>query len=356
MRSAFLAAAAVMVSGLSFWAAGAEAQSAMLTLPDVSQAARITQRIGITDITIDYHRPLVRGRKIFGGLQPYGQVWRAGANANTTIAFSDPVAIEGQPLSKGTYGLHMIPGERSWIIIFSRNSTSWGSFTYDTAEDALRVTVKPQAIEHHEALSYEFNDPELNSTVVTMRWETVAVPFKIEVNTPAIVEQSLRNQLRSRVQFEWQPWAEAADYLLEHKLSAEEAAKDADRSIEIEDRFENEMTKAEALRALGRTDEALATRRKALAMGTQVQVHGFGRGLLRQGRQDEALEVFRANIAKDPQSWVAHNETARIAVARGDYDTAIKEMKLAVTVATGTMKSQNSDLVTLLEHKVDINK
>src|SRR5262245_23990807 len=116
------------------------------------------------------------------------------------------------------------------------------------------------------------------------------------------------------------------------------------------------MTKAEALRALGRTDEALATRRKALAMGTQVQVHGFGRGLLRQGRQDEAFEVFRANIAKDPQSWVAHNETARIAVARGDYDTAIKEMKLAVTAATGTMKSQNSDLVTLLEHKVDINK
>jgi hypothetical protein len=348
--------AALILTILVFGTVGAEAQSAMLNLPDVSQAARVAQRIGITDITIDYHRPLVRGRKIFGGLEPYGKVWRAGANINTTIAFSDPVTIEGRPIPKGVYGLHMIPGESSWIVIFSKNSTSWGSFSYDPAEDALRVTVKPQTIENQEALTYQFDDPEPNSAVITMRWEKVAVPFKVELNTPEIVEASLHKQLRGRVQFEWQPWEEAANYLLDNKLNTEEAADDANRSIEIEDRFENEMTKARALNALGRKDEASAAQTKAIAIGSQLQIHDFGRRLQRQGRQDEALELFRSNIKKDPNTWVAHNEAARIAVAKGDFDGAIKEMKLAASLATGPLKTQHTDLITLLENKVDINK
>jgi hypothetical protein len=351
----YVAAAALMVTGLSVGATGAEAQSAILNLPLVSQHARVTQRIGITDITIDYHRPLVGGRKIFGGLEAYGQVWRTGANTNTTIEVSDPVAVEGQPLPKGVYGLHMIPGESSWVVIFSRNSTSWGSFTYDKAEDALRVTVKPQTIEHQEALGYEF-DPKPNSAVITMRWEKVAVPFKIEVDTRAIALQSLRNQLRGRAQFEWQPWMEAANYLLANTLGAEEAVKDADRSIDIEDRFENEITKARALTVLGRKEEALAARDKALALGNQVQVQVFARGLQAQGRQDEALELFRINIKKDPNSWVGHNESARMAVAKGDFATAVKEMQLAVIAAPEALKSQHRDLVRRLQNSEDINK
>src|SRR5215471_15227065 len=133
-----------------------QAQSAVLDLPRDSQHAQITQKIGITNITINYHRPLVKGRKVFGGLQPYGQVWRAGANENTTIEFTDPVAVEGNPLAAGTYGLHMIPGEQEWTVIFSKAATSWGSFTYDQKEDALRVAVKPQASEFHEALTYDY--------------------------------------------------------------------------------------------------------------------------------------------------------------------------------------------------------
>ena len=352
----YVAVAALLVAGLFVGVTGAEAQSALLNLPDASQHARVTQRIGITDITIDYHRPLVRGRKIFGGLLAYGQVWRAGANYNTTIEFSDPVTIEGQPLSKGVYGLHLIPGESTWIVIFSKNSTSWGSFTYDKAEDALRVTVKPRVIENQEALSYDFDDPMPNSALITMRWEKVAVPFKVEVNTPEIVQQSLRNQLRARAQFEWQAWQEAANYLLNNKLSAEEAVKYADRSIEIEDRFENEMTKARALSALGRKEDARAAQDKAIAKGSQLQIHDFGRGLQAQGYQEEALELFRKNIKKDPNSWVGHNEAARIAVARGDFDTAVKEMKLAVIAAPESLKAQHADLVRRLENREDINK
>jgi Protein of unknown function (DUF2911) len=127
------------------------AQSFVLDLPLRSQSAEVTQRIGVTDITIKYSRPLVNNRKIWGGLVPYGKVWRTGANTNTTITFSDPVMIEGKPLDKGSYGLHTIPSADEWTIIFSKNSTSWGSFTYDEKEDALRVNVKPKAAEMHNA-------------------------------------------------------------------------------------------------------------------------------------------------------------------------------------------------------------
>ena len=134
------------------------AQSFVLDLPRQSQHAVVSQRIGITDITINYHRPLVNDRKVWGRLVPYGQVWRAGANENTTITFSDPVTIEGKPLDRGTYGLHMIPNADEWTVIFSKNSTSWGAFTYKQDEDALRVNVKPQTAEMHNALTYDFDE------------------------------------------------------------------------------------------------------------------------------------------------------------------------------------------------------
>jgi hypothetical protein len=120
-----MAALSGAISGIS------SAQSFVLDLPRQSQRAEVSQRIGITDITINYHRPLVNDRKVWDGLVPYGKVWRAGANENTTITFSDPVLIDGKPLDKGTYGLHMIPNADEWTIIFSKNSTSWGAFTYD---------------------------------------------------------------------------------------------------------------------------------------------------------------------------------------------------------------------------------
>src|ERR1700752_1467300 len=115
-----------------------------LNLPDVSQAAEVKQRIALTDITINYHRPLVNGRKIWGGLVPYGKGWRAGANEKPTIELRDPVWVEGKPLDKGTYGLHMIPNPDSWTVIFSKTNTGWGSYSYEQKDDALRVNVKPR--------------------------------------------------------------------------------------------------------------------------------------------------------------------------------------------------------------------
>ncbi len=346
---------ALVIAGFLMTATEASGQSAMLSLPDLSPHERVLERVGITDITIDYHRPLTRGRRIFGGLLPYGKVWRAGADQNTTIEFTDPVTINGRPLAKGIYGVHMIPGENSWVIVFSKSSTSWGSFTYDQAEDALRVNVAPQTAEYQEALSYAFSHPQADSIVVTMRWEKVAVPFTIGVNTSEIVEASLRNQLRGRPQFEWQPWEEAANYLLENKLDADEALKYAEQSIAVEDRFENEITKARTLNALGRKDEALAAQNKAVAMGNQPQMFSFARVLQGFGQQDFAMEIFRLDASKDPNSYLAHDALARVAVANGDYEGALKEMKLALAVASDETKGQVADLVRQLEEKIDIN-
>jgi hypothetical protein len=123
-------------------------QATELNLPTLSQRAVVIQRIGLTDITIVYHEPYVGGREIWGKTVPYGKVWRAGANENTTITFADDVSIEGKPLPAGTYGLHVIPNADHWTIIFSKNSTSWGSFSYDEKEDALRVDVTGGAVSH----------------------------------------------------------------------------------------------------------------------------------------------------------------------------------------------------------------
>src|SRR5256886_7986228 len=149
-----------------------------LNLPDVSQAAEVKQRIALTDITITYHRPLVNGRKIWGALVPYGKVWRAGANENTTIEFSDPVSVEGQQLAKGIYGLHMIPNPDSWTVIFSKTNRGWGSYSYDEKEDALRGNVKTRPLaEPKEALEFDFEDLNADSTAGTLRRENLGVPF-----------------------------------------------------------------------------------------------------------------------------------------------------------------------------------
>ncbi|HLJ28109.1 MAG TPA: DUF2911 domain-containing protein [Candidatus Angelobacter sp.] len=355
MRRYILLATFVIAAFLTN-ATPSRAQSALLDLPRDSQRAQVSQRVGITNITIRYHRPLVKGRKVFGGLEPYGKVWRAGANENTTIEFSDPVTIEGKVLAKGTYGLHMIPGESDWTVIFSKNTSSWGSFSYDQAEDALRVTVKSHPDEMHEALTFDFDDPKPNAATIVMRWDKIAVPIKVEVNTPAIVEESLHNQLRGRAQYEWPSWEEAANYLADNKLNPEEALKYANQSIQVEERFENLLTKARILDTLNRKDEATAARNKALGMGTAIQIHVYGRQLQLQGKQEEAFSVYRANIKKYPDHWLAHNEAARLACAKGDFDSAVKEMKLAATGAGDQNRPAIEALVKRLEAKEDINK
>ena len=331
-------------------------QSTQLDLPLQSQHAIVMQRLGVTDITLNYHRPLTNGRKVWGGLVPYGQVWRAGANENTTITFNTPVTIEGQALPAGTYGLHMIPNENEWTVIFSKMHTAWGSFSYDQKEDALRVTVKPQATELHNALAYDFDQLTPDSTVVTMSWDKVAVPFKVAVNLQQTVQASLNNQLRGISQYTWDAWDDAATYLLDNKMDLNEALKYEDKSIQNEERFENLMTKSRILDAMGQTQEATVARNKALGMGNAQQLYGYARQLQRQKKQDEAFAVFRTMEKKYPGNWLTYAGMGRIACSEGNYTKATENMKLALSVAPDLGKPSVEGLIKRLEAKEDINK
>jgi tetratricopeptide (TPR) repeat protein len=331
------------------------AQSFVLDLPLQSQHAQVSQRIGVTDITINYHRPLVNDRKVWGNLVPYGQVWRAGANINTTITFSDPVQIEGKPLDKGTYGLHMLPNADEWIVIFSRNSTSWGAFTYDEKEDALRVTVKPKTADMHNALTYDFDELKPDSAMVELEWEKVAVPFKVSVDVHDLVQASLKKQLRNLSQYTWMSWDDAANYLLTEKIASDEALTFANKSIENEDRYENEITKSKALIALNRKDEAATAEKRALGMATPLQTHLYGRQLQGEKRNDEAFAIFRENAKKHPDQWFVHSGLARIYCSQGKFDDAAKEMKVALASAPDNQKNYVDGLVKKLESKQDIN-
>jgi len=333
------------------------AQTVMLDLPRQSQHAVVMQRIGVTDITVNYHRPLATGRQIWGKLVPYGQVWRAGANENTTVTFTDPVTIEGQPLDKGTYGLHMIPGESQWTVIFSKVSTAWGSFSYKQDEDALRVTVKPQASEFHDALTYDFDDVKPESTVLAMRWDKVEVPFKVDVKANEIVEASIHRQIRGLNQYYWEGWDDAAGYFLANKTNLEEALKDEDQSIRTEERFDNVMNKSRILEAMGRNDDATATRNKALGMASAQQLYFYGRQLQGEKKQEEAFALYRSNAKKFPDYWTSHVGMARVYSSQGDYDKAVKEMQTALTsVPDDANKSNLENYVKRLQSKDDINR
>ena len=345
-----------LLVGMGLFARFAFAQSAVLNIPRQSQHAVLTQRIGITDVTINYHRPVANNRKIWGGVVPYGEVWRAGANENTTITFSDPVEVEGKPLDKGTYGLHTIPGEGEWTVIFSKMSEAWGSFTYDEKEDALRVKVKPQPTEMHDALTYDFDDLKENSAVATLRWEKVAVPFKISVNVNDVVAANLHKQLRGLAQYTWDGWDDGATFLLTSKSHLDDALEYSNRSIQVEERFDNLLTKSHILDAMGKADDAAASKKLALEKANPFQLHSYARQLQGEKKQDEAFAIFQANFKNHPDQWFVHSGMARVLTARKDFAGAAAEMKKAHDLAPPPFQPSLEGLVKRLEKQEDINQ
>src|SRR5213595_2131439 len=329
-----------------------------LNLPDVSQAAEVKQRIALTDVKVNYHRPLVNGRKIWGGLVPYGKVWRAGANENTTIEFSDPVSVEGKPLDEGIYGLHMIPNPDSCTVIFSKTNTGWGSYSYEQKEDALRVEVKPRPLaEMKEALEFEFEDLKPDSTAVTLKWEKLGVPFTVSVNDADQTLQNIRAQLKGRGQFTWQALDEGAQFCLTRKINLDEALRWADASIQNEERFDNLSTKADILKALNRPDEAKATWSRALEIATAPQLYSYGRRLQNEKKAAEAMEIFQDVAKRFPQTVYGHLAQARIKSAAGDFTGAAAEATEAQNAApTDAQKQSIKALIDRLQSKQDINK
>ena len=304
-----------------------------IALPEASPKALLTQTIGIADVQVSYHRPGVKGRPIWGALVPYGEVWRAGANENTTISFSLPVRIAGKPLPSGTSGLHMIPGKGDWTVIFSRNATSWGSYFYSEAEDALRITVTPGAAPPMEWLQYEFSDLTDSSAVLALRWEKMLVPIALSFDTRGLVLAGIRDSyLRGAAGFGWQGFNSAALYCVRNNLDLPEALTWADRSIALNENFSNLRTKASILEKMGKQEDVKVLRDRSLELATETDINQLGYTYLQGGKTKEAIDVFEKNVKAHPSSWNAYDSLAEGLEKSGDTKGAIANYEKALSL------------------------
>ncbi|MEP7234290.1 MAG: DUF2911 domain-containing protein, partial [Ignavibacteriota bacterium] len=307
-----------------------------------SQKASVSQTIGLTNIEIVYHRPAVKGRKIWGELVPYDNgvpmPWRAGANENTTISFSTDVTIEGKPLSAGLYGLHMIPSEKEWTIIFSKNNSSWGSFSYDKDEDALRVSVKPSAADFREFLAYEFPDPQADKVVAELRWEKLKVGFTIGVDLHQVILASMRRELRNTPGFSWIGFNDAANYCADENINFDEAIKWANRSVSSNENFYNLETLSQLQMKSGKAEDSKKTMERAMSIAKPIELNNHGRQLLSQNKTEEAMKYFEFNLKKNPDIWFVYAGMARGYEAKKDMKAATENMKIALQKAPDNAK------------------
>lgn len=330
-----------MVSALSL--------NAQLRTPQASPKASISQTIGITDIGISYHRPGVNNRKIWGGLLPYNEMWRVGANENTTISFSTPVKIEGNDLPAGTYGFHAIPGEQEWTIIFSRNSTSWGSYFYDQKEDALRIKIKPETEDMAERLFFSFRNLTNNSAMVVMNWEKLKIGFTVSVDVPNTVLAGFREDLRGNSWWNWQTVMSAANYCLRNKINSDEAIKWIDRSISLNENFSNLNLKSRMLDAAGSKAEADKLFEKAVKMAvSQGDVNAAGYAYLGQKKFKEGIDMFKRNVKEHPAVSGVYESLGDGYEQSGDKKAAIENYKKALEL----FKDNDVDIKRQIEEKI----
>jgi len=274
---------------------------AQISVPRPSQKASVMQTVGVTDITITYSRPGVKGRKIWGDplpeqadvkgeatlddqnkrpkdavIVPYGHVWRTGANEATMFTVTDDVLINGQKLAAGTYSLHTIPTKDEWTIVFNGTANQWGSFTYDPAKDTLRVKAKPQWVnDNQEWLAFNIEPVGEDSAQVNIRWEKISVPFTVKVpDVAAATMARLKSTVGNAKPDDWRTRLQAANYLLSNKDTADDALgmEWLDQSIKVKETFQNLSSKAIALYKAGKKEEALAVAEQAIQRGKTDKV------------------------------------------------------------------------------------
>jgi tetratricopeptide (TPR) repeat protein len=376
MGKRFLAAAAVALCAL-----GATAQGITLPPSGGNQRQTVIQQIGPVKVSIEYSSPHVhspsgedRRGKVWGTLVPYGLTnlgfgtckecpWRGGANENSVFTTSHDIVVQGQKLSAGTYALFYIADPNEWTAIFSKNHTSWGSFFYDPAEDALRVKVKPEKSEYREVLTYDFTERKNDKATLAMKWEELAVPMEITVpNATDYYIAEIGKELRSSPGFTYENWLAAAQYALQQKRAPEalqwaEAAAHAPQGIGRET-FTTLMTLSYAQELAGKTADAATTREKALAhpTTTAIDLHQFGRMLLTQKKKDDAIRVWELNAKRFPNEWPVNVSLARANSAKGNYAEALKYAKAALAQAPDEGNKKNLEgAIKKLEAGQDIN-
>ncbi len=377
MRTSSLTLAVVLVS-----ASRSELAAQNISQPPSgdNQKAAVSQWIGPVELTVTYSSPDVhapdgsdRRGKIWGQLVPNGYAnlgfgtcgdkcpWRAGANENTVFRTSHPIEVEGKPLAAGSYGLHMLPGESEWTIIFSNNSTSWGSFTYVESEDALRVQVAPRKGEFREWLTYEFADRKPDRARLELAWEELAIPISIVVpNVNELYFERISRELRDSPGFTWQSWNQAVQFLLQSKIHLDTAKAWADIAVSTpfigQENWSTLSTLSQVEEALGHAVEAKAAMDRAIAHPTAdpVSIHVFARQLMTAGKKDEAIRIFELNAKKYPGKWPVEVGLMRAHAAQGKAKQAIAHGKLALASAPDDGNKQNLEQLLARLEKGDL--
>ncbi len=238
--------------------------SAQSLIPRVSPLSKLTQTIGISDITVTYSRPAVKGRVIWGELVPYDKIWRVGANENTTVQFPEPVTINGKSLAAGTYGNHMLPGKDTWTVIFSKDTQLWGDTGYKEENDALRLNVKPVQCEMNERLTFDFEDITDGSASLVLKWEKTKISVPFTIDTKKIVLDNIGKR------FSWSTANSAATYILSADIDPKEGLKWSDYSIMMQENYQNLKIKAQLLAKSGDKKAASEVMEKALSLGNKM--------------------------------------------------------------------------------------
>ena len=364
---------------LMFFGAGALAEGLTAPPSGGNQRSTVSQQIGPVTVTVNYSSPRVtlkgndRRGKIWGQLVPYGMSnlgpnctqcpWRAGANENTTFTTTQDIKVQGQLLPAGKYGVHMIPGQDEWTVIFSKNATSWGSFSYDPKEDALRVQTKSAKNDYHEWLTYEFTEREPTKAILALKWEDLAVPISISVdNAPQLYAKAMLAEMRGATGFDWHNVNQAVVYLLDNNVEPAEAFRlaklDADPNTGDEN-VQTLMTLSRAQSVNGQEAEAKKTAERALELPSAkpLELHFVGRQLLTAGKKEEAMKVFKTNAKRFPNQWPVHVGLMRGYAALGESKKALEECHLALKQVPdeGNKKNLENLEKLLSEGKTNIN-
>lgn len=347
---------ALFVAGLIASLAPANLGAQPVTLPRTpSPAASVSQTVGISTISVNYSRPSVRGRAVWGGLVPYGwnkqafglgnsAPWRAGANENTVLTLSHNAIVEGQPVPAGSYGLFfVINADNTGQVILSKDHRSWGSFFYKEALDQLRANITTREIPMTEMLTYDFINNTKTSTELVLNWEKKQFPVKIEFAVDSIVLANARQELQSSTGFTPQGFISAANYALQNKTDYDEALTWIDRALAVTKTFTTLNIKGGLLRATGKSAEADAVMKEATAVANEFELNNYGYQLLTSGDTDGAIQTFLLNTQKNPKSPNAWDSLGEGYATKGDKKNAIAAFKKSLSLNPPDNVRHNSE-------------
>ena len=308
-----------------------------------SPAAEVSQSIGISKVTINYSRPAVNDREVYGtNLVHYGYQnlgfgtsdaapWRAGANENTTITFSHDATVEGQAIPAGTYGLFMALHEDGKAdVIFSNNSSSWGSYFYDPNENQLKVSVTTEEIPATERLTFDFVDIGSSSAVAVLDWEKKRFPFEVAFDVHKIVVDNAKQELRGVKGFNWQGPVSAANYCLQNNYDLEQGMKWADQAVNNNRNFNTIYVKAGLTKAVGQ--DASEMYAEAASLANKNQLNFLGYQAMGAGNLDQALDYFKLNLKRNPEDPNMYDSLAECYKNRGEDKEAIKNFKKSLSM------------------------